>query len=90
MRGKETKEIQERQKPDCPLIGQNGNIFCLMGVASRTLKEHGMKAEAYEMIERVTSSHSYEEALAVIGEYVNPVSIDEYEEMQESESLTME
>lgn len=90
MESKETEKMQEHQKPDCPLIGQNGNIFCLMGVASRTLKEHGMKAEADEMMERVTSSHSYEEALAVIGEYVNPVSIDEYEEMQESESPTME
>ena len=87
---KGTEEMQERQKPDCPLIGQNGNIFCLMGVASRTLKEHGMKAKADEMITRVTSSHSYDKALAVISEYVNPVSIDEYEEMQVEEGMDME
>ena len=30
------------EKPDCPLIGQNGNIFNLAGIASRTLKENGM------------------------------------------------
>ena len=86
----EAQKQPERQRPDCPLIGQNGNIFCLMGVASGTLKEHGMKAEADEMITRVTSSRSYDEALAVISEYVNPVSIDEYEEMQENESMNME
>lgn len=29
-------------KPDCPLIGQDGNIFNLMGIASRTLKQNGL------------------------------------------------
>lgn len=28
----------EKLKPDCALIGQDGNIFNLMGIASRTLK----------------------------------------------------
>ena len=32
------KPIQ-REKPDCSLIGQDGNIYNLMGIASRTLKE---------------------------------------------------
>jgi len=27
-------------KPDCELIGQDGNIFNLVGIASRTLKQH--------------------------------------------------
>ena len=30
-------------KPDCPLIGADGNIFNLLGIASRTLREHGLK-----------------------------------------------
>ena len=29
---------EQQVKPDCPLIGENGNIFNLMGIASRTLK----------------------------------------------------
>lgn len=37
------EQSQEREKPDCPLIGQDGNIFNLMGIASRTLKDNGMK-----------------------------------------------
>lgn len=33
---------EEKLKPDCALIGQDGNIFNLMGIASRTLKQNGM------------------------------------------------
>ena len=58
-------------KPRCKLIGENGNIFNLLGIASRTLKEAGLKSDADEMVERVTSSNSYLEALAVISEYVD-------------------
>ena len=29
---------RQQAKPDCPLIGEDGNIFNLMGIASRTLK----------------------------------------------------
>lgn len=37
---------QERSKPYCSLIEQDGNIFNLMGAASRTLREHGMGDQA--------------------------------------------
>lgn len=33
-------------KPDCPLIGANGNIFNLMGIAARTLAENDRNDEA--------------------------------------------
>ena len=61
----------EKVKPDCELIGQDGNIFNLMGIASHTLKQNGMADEAKEMCSRVTSSDSYCEALNIIGDYVN-------------------
>lgn len=61
----------EKFKPDCALIGQDGNIFNLLGIASRTLKQNGMAYESKEMCSRVTSSGSYCEALNIIGEYVN-------------------
>ena len=61
----------EKVKPDCALIGQDGNIFNLLGIASHTLKQNGMADEAKEMCSRVTSSESYCEALNIIGEYVN-------------------
>lgn len=69
--------MESVEKPDCALIGEDGNIFNLAGLAAGTLREHGMKEQAEEMKERVCSSHSYEEALCVIGEYVNITSGDE-------------
>ena len=65
------------QKPDCPLIGEDGNIFNLMGIASRTLRDHGMPEQAKEMSERIRASGSYDEALNIIGEYVNITSAEE-------------
>ena len=61
---------EEKVKPKCALIGQDGNIYNLVGIASRTLKMFGMYDEAKEMSSRVFSSHSYDEALNIIGEYV--------------------
>lgn len=60
-------------KPDCALAGQDGNIFNLTGIAGRTLWERGLAGQAEKMKERVFSSGSYEEALSIIGEYVNIV-----------------
>ena len=37
------------KKPDCPLIGQNGNIFNLMGIAARTLRQNGLAEQSKEM-----------------------------------------
>lgn len=80
-------------KPKCPLIGQNGNIFNLMGIASTTLKRNGMRDEAEEMCNRITSSGSYEEALGIIGEYVDIVSVnditDDDASFDEDESISL-
>lgn len=76
-------EEQQKTKPDCELIGQDGNIFNLMGIASNTLREHGMVDEAKEMCEKVTQSNSYHEALGVIGEYVNITGPDELDDFEE-------
>lgn len=67
----------ESLKPDCPLIGADGNIFNLMGIAGRTLRQHDMHEQAQEMTERIQQSGSYSEALNIIGEYVNITSVDD-------------
>lgn len=64
----------QKEKPDCALIGQDGNIFNLLGIAARTLKENGLGDQAKEMRERITTSGSYDKALCIIGEYVNITS----------------
>lgn len=74
--GEQQKE--ESLKPDCPLIGQDGNIFNLMGIASRTLRQNGMSEQVTEMRNRITeTAGSYSEALSIIGEYVNITSVDD-------------
>lgn len=75
---------QNRQKPDCPLIGQDGNIFNLMGIASQTLRENGMSEEAKQMQKEITQCKSYGAALNVIGQYVNITSAHEEEDWDES------
>lgn len=70
-------QANQDQKPNCELIGQDGNIFNLMGIASRTLRENGMKEQASEMCSRIRASSSYYEALNIIGEYVNIIGPDE-------------
>ena len=73
-------ENQEVIKPDCELIGQDSNIFNLMGIAARTLRENGLDEQAKEMIDKVTNSGSYNEALLAISDYVNIVGPDESED----------
>lgn len=68
------------KKPNCPLIGQDGNIFNLMAIASRTLREHDMAEQATEMCERIRNCGNYYSALVVIGEYVNITSVDDEDE----------
>ena len=70
----------KHSKPTCPLIGTDGNIFNLVGIASRTLKRNGLSDEASEMTSKVFKSGSYEEALGIIGEYVNITSVDDPDE----------
>lgn len=57
-------------KPKCKLIGENGNIFNLMAIASKALKEVGMEDESKEMISEVMVSKDYFEAIAIISQYV--------------------
>lgn len=51
-----------------------------MGIAARTLRENGLDEQAKEMIDKVTSSGSYNEALLAISDYVNIVGPDESED----------
>lgn len=69
------------EKPKCALIGENRNIFNLMGIASRTLRRNKMQELAKEMCNRITlGAKNYDEALWIIGEYVDITSREELEE----------
>lgn len=60
------------EKPTCKLIGEDGNIFNLIGIASRALKENYLSEQAEEMRKRIMcgEAQSYDEALRIIMEYV--------------------
>lgn len=82
-----SEEMAEKKKPDCKLIGEDGNIFNLMGIASRILRQNGMADEAVEMRDRICASGSYGEALCIIGDYVNITGGDENEDMDEGMTM---
>lgn len=80
---REEANQKEKIKPKCALIGKDGNIFNLMGIASKTLRQNHMEKEAKEMVIRIEESKSYDEALNIIGEYVeitDDAGLDEEEE----------
>ena len=64
------KLLNRPKKPKMQLIGQDGNIFAIMGRASLLLKNAGQSDKAKEMCNRVMSCDSYHKALNVISEYV--------------------
>lgn len=75
--------VDKQQKPDCKLIGEDGNIFNLMGIASKTLRQNGMAEQAVEMRDRICASGSYGEALCIIGDYVNITGDDDLDECED-------
>ena len=78
-----------KTKPDCKLIGEDGNVFNLMELAARTLRRNGLAEQATEMTERVTGCGSYDEALCIIGEYVNITGEDESEDIDERMEMSL-
>lgn len=61
---------QTVSRPKLKLLGHDGNIFAIMGHASRLLRANGQSKEADEMIRRVHDSSNYYKALGIISEYV--------------------
>lgn len=58
------------KRPTMKLIGEDGNIFAILGRASRLLRENGQQEQAKEMTNRVFRSADYYSALNIISEYV--------------------
>ncbi len=64
-------------KPECTLIGQNGNIFNLIAVVRKTLKEHCLEEELDKFdtdLKKIQQSGgSYDDVLALFMKYVDVV-----------------
>ena len=67
-------------KPDCPLIGADGNIFNLLGIASRTLREHGLKEQAMDVWEHIDIQFLKKRNLPVPENYVTEICARSFEE----------
>ena len=57
-------------KPIVTLIGEDGNVFNLIGIVSRALKQVGQPDKAKEFTEKAFAAHSYDEVLALLQDYV--------------------
>jgi hypothetical protein len=57
-------------KPKAKVIGENGNVFNILAIASLALKHGGERDLAAEMRERVFEAKSYDESLSIMQEYV--------------------
>jgi hypothetical protein len=55
---------------------ESGNIFFILGLVSREMQKQRRITEYNDLRDRVTSSGSYAEALAVIREYVELIDLD--------------
>ena len=67
-------------RPKLKLLGHDGNIFSILGDASRLLRCAGMSEQANEMADRVHKSGNYYEALGIISEYVETELSDHREQ----------
>lgn len=58
------------EKPLCKLIGEDSNVFNLIGLVNRTLRDAGQRKEAEEFRDRAFKAKSYDEVLAMLDDYV--------------------
>ena len=57
------------KKPSVKLTGEDGNVFNLLGICTKALKRAGSDDKSKELRSRVFAAKSYDEALAIMGEY---------------------
>jgi len=70
------EEQKEFKKVKAPIIGADGNVFNLIGICQKQLRNAGYIKEAKELSDRVLRCGLYQEALAIMEEYVIPTSIN--------------
>lgn len=56
-------------KPKAKVVGKDGNVFNIISICSKALKQAGQYDAAKEMQARVFQADSYHSALAIMSEY---------------------
>ena len=62
--------MEQKAKPVVQLVGEDGNIFAIVGKCSKALKRAGMPDLARQMTDEVFASRSYDAALQIVMKYV--------------------
>ena len=57
------------RKPECKLIGEDGNVFAIIGRVRTALRRAGMRDEAQEFSKKAMSQGSYDDVLILCDEY---------------------
>ncbi len=57
-------------KPTCKLIGEDGNVFYIVGLVTRCLRRNNMVDKAAEFQGKAFASKSYDEVLRLAMQYV--------------------
>lgn len=58
-------------KPKVKLVGEDGNVFNLIGICSRALKQAGQRENSEQMTRECFSAESYDHALQIMMKYCN-------------------
>jgi hypothetical protein len=58
-------------RPPCKLVGEDGNVFNVIGRVRRALRDAGQADRAGEFVRRAMAAHSYDEVLGLCWEYVD-------------------
>jgi len=58
------------KRPRCKLIGEDGNVFGIIGRVAGALRNAGLRDKAKEFTDRAMSSASYDDVLVLCSEYV--------------------
>lgn len=56
-------------KPEVTLVGEDGNVFNLIGICSKALKRAGQAENAKKMSAECFKAGSYDEALQIMMKY---------------------
>ena len=58
------------EKPICKLVGEDGNVFNIIGRVSKTLKSAGLSDKAKEFTTKAFAAGSYDAVLNLCDDYV--------------------
>ena len=65
------QSIVKMLKPECELLGHDGNVFNVIGRVVRALEKNGLKQEAVEFRQKALKSTSYDEVIKLCFDYVD-------------------